>query len=81
MWIVIALAFAIAVGLLGALLGGGPFTIIGLPIAVVLAVLITAVYVRRGTEAPQVVDRTEPTGTPRAASADAETANERVGQA
>jgi hypothetical protein len=59
----------------------------GLPILVVAAVLaLIHIMSTRKTAGPDAGTiergrRTEPTGTPRKASGDAETANERVGQA
>ena len=80
MWLFIPLAVGIAFGLLLSFLGGGIFTIVGVPIAFVLAALVLNFYAKRG-DTPQVIDTPEPTGTPRSGSGSAETANERVGQA
>jgi hypothetical protein len=80
MWLLIIVAVAIVFGAVSAFVGGGIFTIVAVPIGLIVAALIVGNFIRRGDEAPQVVEKKEPTGTPRASTGDAETANERVGQ-
>ena len=80
MWIAIVIAIVIVFAGIGALVGGGLFTLIGLPIAAIIAAFFVASFLRRGSDGPQLVSKTEPTGVPRSSSAGAETANERVGQ-
>jgi hypothetical protein len=80
MWIFWLLAVLLLLVVVGGVFAGGIFTIIGVPLGLVLAGVLVLTYIRRGDEAPQVVERREPTGVPRKASNDAETANERVGQ-
>jgi hypothetical protein len=80
MWIFWVIALLLVVAALGAVFAGGIFTIIAVPLGLVLAGLFVMNYIRRGDEAPQVVDKVEPTGTPRSSTSGAETANERVGQ-
>ena len=80
MWIFWLLLFGLLLLMIGGVFAGGIFTIIGVPIALILGAVLVFGYIRRGDEAPQLVERREPTGVPRAATDDAKTANERVGQ-
>jgi hypothetical protein len=80
MWIFWLIAIVLLLVLVGGVFAGGIFTIIGVPLGLVLAGVLVLGYIRRGDEAPQLVQQREPTGTTRTASGDAETANERVGQ-
>jgi uncharacterized protein YxeA len=80
MWIFWLVAIALLVAVVGAVFAGGIFTIVAVPLGLVLAALFVANTIRRGEEAPQVVQQREPTGTPRSSTSGAETANERVGQ-
>ena len=81
MWLLILIVFAVVVGAVIGIVGGGMFGIIGIPLGLLLAAGIVAWMIARGRDAPQVVSAPpEPTGVPRSASADAETSNERVGQ-
>jgi hypothetical protein len=80
MWLLIIVAVAILFGAISAVVGGGIFTIVAVPIGLILAAFLVGNFIRRGEEAPQVVEKREPTGRPRAATGGAETANERVGQ-
>jgi hypothetical protein len=80
MWIFWLLLIALLLVVVGGVFAGGIFTIIGVPLGLILAGILIMNYVRRGEEAPQLVEKREPTGAPRTAKGDAETANERVGQ-
>jgi len=80
MWIFWVIALLLVAAALGAVFAGGIFTIIAVPLGLVLAALFAMTYMRRGKDAPQIVETREPTGTPRSGTSGAETANERVGQ-